>query len=60
MRSFFKYFAIGVIAFFVEAGHAVSDAQLGESLASFYPQIKASLSYQHSDNPAQAFVMIIA
>jgi outer membrane protein TolC len=37
-----------------------ANAQLGESLASFYPQIKASLSYQHTDNPAQAFAMIIA
>ncbi|MEY4718949.1 MAG: hypothetical protein RL563_1567 [Pseudomonadota bacterium] len=37
-----------------------ANAQLGESLASFYPQLKASLSYQHSDNPAQAFAMIIA
>ncbi|MBD9356001.1 TolC family protein [Methylomonas albis] len=37
-----------------------ANAQLGESLANFYPQIKASLSYQHSDNPAQAFAMIIA
>ncbi len=37
-----------------------ANAQLGESLASFYPRIKASLSYQHSDNPAQAFAMIIA
>lgn len=37
-----------------------ADAQLGEALASFYPQVKASLSYQHSDNPAQAFSMIIA
>ena len=37
-----------------------ADAQLGEALSSFYPQIKASLSYQHSDNPAQAFAMIIA
>lgn len=37
-----------------------AEAQLGESLASFYPQIKANLSYQHSDNPAQAFAMIIA
>ncbi|MDD2761158.1 MAG: TolC family protein [Methylomonas sp.] len=37
-----------------------ADAQLGEALAAFYPQIKASLSYQHSDNPAQAFAMIIA
>lgn len=37
-----------------------AQAQLGVSLANFYPQIKASLSYQHSDNPAQAFAMIIA
>jgi len=37
-----------------------ADAQLAESLAAFYPQIKASLSYLHSDNPAQAFAMIIA
>lgn len=37
-----------------------AEAQLGESLASFYPQVKASLSYQHTDNPAQAFAMIIA
>lgn len=37
-----------------------ADAQLGESMAAFYPQINASLSYQHSDNPAQAFAMIIA
>lgn len=37
-----------------------ADAQLGESLASFYPQVKASLSYMHSDNPAQAFSMIIS
>lgn len=37
-----------------------ANAQLGESLASFYPQLTASLSYQHSDNPAQAFAMIIA
>lgn len=37
-----------------------ANAQLGEALASFYPQIKASLSYLHSDNPAQAFAMIIA
>ena len=37
-----------------------ANAQLGESLSSFYPQIKTSLSYQHSNNPAQAFAMIIA
>lgn len=37
-----------------------ADAQLGQALASFYPQIKTSLSYQHSDNPAMGFSMIIA
>jgi len=37
-----------------------ANAQFGESLASFYPQVKASMAYQHSDNPAQAFAMIIA
>jgi outer membrane protein len=37
-----------------------ANAQLGEALAAFYPQIKTSLSYQHSDNPAQAFAMVIA
>lgn len=37
-----------------------ADAQLGEALAAFYPQVKASLSYLHSDNPSQAFAMIIA
>ncbi|WP_409563854.1 TolC family protein [Methylomonas koyamae] len=37
-----------------------ADAQLGQALANFYPQIKTSLSYQHSDNPAMAFSMIIA
>lgn len=37
-----------------------ANVQLGEALANFYPQIKTSLSYQHTDNPAQAFAMIIA
>lgn len=37
-----------------------ANAQLGEALANFYPQVKAGLSYQHTDNPAQAFAMIIA
>lgn len=44
----------------MQARIAEADAQLGVSLASFYPQVKASMSYQHSDNPAQAFAMIIA
>ncbi len=44
----------------MQARIAQANAQFGESLASFYPQVKASMSYQHSDNPAQAFAMIIA
>ncbi len=44
----------------MQARIAEANAQLGESLASFYPQVKASMSYQHTDNPAQAFAMIIA
>lgn len=37
-----------------------ADAQFGQSLASFYPQIKTSLSFQYSNNPAQAFSMLLA
>ena len=37
-----------------------ADAQLGQAMASFYPQLKTSLSYQYSNNPAQAFSMLIA
>ena len=37
-----------------------ADAQLGQSLAIFYPQIKTSLSYQYSNNPAQVFAMLIS
>jgi outer membrane protein TolC len=37
-----------------------ADAQLGQALAIFYPQIKTSLSYQYTNNPAQAFAMLIA
>lgn len=37
-----------------------AEAQLGEALASFYPQVKASMSYEHSDNPSRAFGMIIS
>jgi len=29
-----------------------AQAQLGEALANFYPQFKAQMSYEHSDNPA--------
>ncbi|MDP2901611.1 MAG: TolC family protein [Methylovulum sp.] len=34
--------------------------QLGLAMATFYPQIKVGLSYQHSNNPAEAFAMVIA
>lgn len=34
--------------------------QLGLAMANFYPQIKVSLAYQHTNNPAEAFAMIIA
>ncbi|MDD4915821.1 MAG: TolC family protein [Methylococcales bacterium] len=37
-----------------------ADAQFGASLAGFYPQIKTSLSFQYSNNPAQAFSMLLA
>lgn len=39
---------------------AQAEAQLGEALASFYPQIQARLSYEHTDNPSRAFGMIIS
>ena len=39
---------------------AQAEAQLGIALSSFYPSIKTSLSYEHSDNPSRAFGMIIA
>lgn len=39
---------------------AQAESQLGEARASFYPQVKARLSYEHSDNPARAFSMIIS
>ncbi|MDD5271954.1 MAG: TolC family protein [Methylovulum sp.] len=34
--------------------------QLGLAMANYYPQIKVGLSYQYSNNPAEAFAMIIA
>jgi outer membrane protein TolC len=37
-----------------------ADAEFGQSLAGFYPQIKTSLSFQYSNNPAQAFSMLLA
>jgi outer membrane protein len=35
-------------------------AQLGVALSAFYPQVTARVSYDHSDNPAQVFSMIVA
>jgi len=37
-----------------------AEANLGIALSSFYPNIKAGLSYDHSTNPSRAFGMIIA
>jgi outer membrane protein TolC len=37
-----------------------AQAQLGEALANFYPQVKSRLTYMHSDNPAHAFSMTIS
>jgi len=34
--------------------------QLGLAMANYYPQVKIGLSYQHSNNPAEVFAMIIA
>lgn len=39
---------------------AQAEAQVDIALASFYPSIKATLSYEHTDNPSRAFAMIIA
>jgi outer membrane protein TolC len=38
---------------------AQAEAQLGIALSSFYPSIKTSLSYEHTDHPSRAFGMII-
>ncbi|SEM70765.1 Outer membrane protein TolC [Nitrosomonas marina] len=37
-----------------------AEARLGVALAAFYPQISARASYEHSNNPAQVFAMIVA
>ncbi len=37
-----------------------AEAQLDQALSAFYPEVKARLGYEHSDNPARAFAMIIA
>ena len=44
----------------MQARIAQAEAQFGQAVASFYPQIKTSLSYLYSNNPAQAFSMLIA
>ncbi|MGZ5027051.1 MAG: TolC family protein [Methylobacter sp.] len=44
------------------AGERISqaEAQLGVALSAFYPQITAKVGYDHSNNPAQVFSMIVA
>ncbi len=37
-----------------------AESQLDQALSAFYPQIKARLGYEHTDNPARAFAMIIS
>lgn len=37
-----------------------AEAQLGIALSAFYPQITARASYEHSNNPAQVFSMILS
>lgn len=37
-----------------------AEAQLGVALSAFYPQITARVGYDHSNNPAQVFSMIVA
>jgi outer membrane protein TolC len=39
---------------------AQAQAQVGEVMAAFYPQVAARVSYQVSDNPAQVFAMMVA
>ncbi|MCF7965612.1 MAG: TolC family protein [Methylobacter tundripaludum] len=37
-----------------------AEAQLGVALSAFYPQVIAKVGYEHSNNPAQVFSMIVA
>ncbi len=37
-----------------------AQAQLGVALSAFYPQVTARVGYEHSNNPAQVFSMIVA
>lgn len=38
---------------------AEAEAKLGEATSAFYPQVAARLGYARTDNPAQAFAMIL-
>jgi len=37
-----------------------AEAQLGIALSAFYPQVTAKVGYEHSNNPAQVFSMVVA
>ncbi len=37
-----------------------AEAQLGVALSAFYPQVAAKVGYDHSNNPAQVFSMIVS
>ena len=37
-----------------------AEAQLGVALSAFYPQVTAKVGYEHSNNPAQVFSMIVS
>ncbi len=37
-----------------------AEAQLGIALSAFYPQVTARVDYQHSNNPAEVFGMIVS
>jgi outer membrane protein len=37
-----------------------AEAQLGVALSAFYPHVAAKVGYDHSNNPAQVFSMIVA
>lgn len=39
---------------------SLAEAQLGIALSAFYPQVTARVSYEHSNNPAQVFSMIVS
>ncbi|MCK5190051.1 MAG: TolC family protein, partial [Methylococcales bacterium] len=39
---------------------ARTEALVGESLAAFYPQVKARLAYLYSDDPSRVFGMIVS